>query len=89
MGIVVGIIIFLVVLGAAASLIERGAASRLLRPYIGLLLIAALIAGLGVIVGFLFSGLQGFFLITAKVIAVLACAGLCLHLVVMVARRWL
>jgi high-affinity Fe2+/Pb2+ permease len=89
MGIVVGIVIFLVVLGAAASLIERGAASRLLRPYIGLLLIAALIAGLGVSVGFLFSGLQDFFLITAKIIAVFACAGLCLHLIVIVAKRWL
>lgn len=89
MGIVVGIVVFLIVLGAAASLIERGAASRLLRPYIGLLLIAALVAGLGLIVGFLFSGLQDFFLVTAKIIAVLACSGLCLHLIVMVARRWL
>lgn len=89
MGIVVGIIVFLIVLGAAASLIERGAASRLLRPYIGLLLIAALVAGLGLIVGFLFSGLQDFFLVTAKIISVLACSGLCLHLIVMVARRWL
>lgn len=89
MGIVIGIVIFLIVLGAAASLIERGAASQLLRPYIGLLLIAALIAGLGVIVGFLFSDLEGFFLITAKIIAVLSCAGLCLHLIVMVAKRWL
>lgn len=89
MGIVVGIIVFLIVLGAAASLIERGAASRLLRPYIGLLLIAALVTGLGLIVGFLFSGLQDFFLVTAKIIAVLACSGLCLHLIVMVARRWL
>lgn len=61
MGIVVGIFVFLIVLGAAASLIERGATSRLLRPYIGLLLIVALIAGLGMIVGILFSGLQNFF----------------------------
>lgn len=89
MGIVVGIIVFLIVLGAAASLIERGATSRLLRPYIGLLLIAALIAGLGLVVGFLFSGLQDFFLITAKIIAVFAAAGLCLHLIIIVARRWL
>lgn len=89
MGIVVGIFVFLIVLGAAASLIERGATSRLLRPYIGLLLIAALIAGLGMIVGILFSGLQNFFLITSKIITVIACSGLCLHLIVMVAKRWL
>ncbi|MGQ7817257.1 hypothetical protein ACUTAH_16590 [Metapseudomonas furukawaii] len=92
MGIVVGIVIFLIVLialGALVSLVERGAASRLLRPYIGLLLIAALIAGLGVIVGFLFSDLQAFLLIVAKIIAVFACAGLCLHLIVMVTKRWL
>lgn len=89
MGVVVGIFIFLIVLGAAASLIERGATSRPLRPYIGLLLIATLIAGLGLVVGFLFSGLQDFFLITAKIIAVFAATGLCLHLIIIVAKHWL
>ncbi|WP_236201237.1 hypothetical protein [Pseudomonas pseudonitroreducens] len=89
MAIVVGIVIFLIALGALVSLIELGAASRLLRPYIGLLLIAALIAGLGVVVGVLFSDLQGFLLIVAKIIAVFACAGLCLQLIPMVAKRWL
>lgn len=89
MGIVVGIIISLIVLGVLFSLIERGAASRLLRPYIGLMLIAALIAGLGLAVDVLFNGLDDFFFFTAKIVAALACAGLCLHLIVVVAKRWL
>lgn len=61
MGILVGVVVFLILLGVAASLVERGSTSRLLRPYIGLLLIAVLIAGLGLIVGILFNGLQDFF----------------------------
>jgi len=89
MGVIVGVIVFLIALGALSSLIERGAASRLLRPYIGLLLIAALIAGLGFVLGFLFSGLQDFFFTIAKVVAVFAGVGLCLHLIVAVAKRWL
>lgn len=89
MAIVVSIVVFLIILGVLFNLIEHGAASRLLRPYIGLLLIAALIAGLGIVVGFLFSGLQSFFLIAAKIVAVFSCACLCLHLIVIVAKRWL
>ncbi|MCQ4295955.1 hypothetical protein NAU58_10235 [Pseudomonas stutzeri] len=89
MGIIVGIVVFLIALGVLSSLIERGAASQLLRPYIGLLLIAALIACLGVVVSFLFHDLQSFFFVTAKIVAVFACAGLCVHLIVVIVRRWL
>lgn len=89
MGVVVGVILFLIVLGAFFSLIERGTTSRLMRPYIGLLLIAALIAALGGVLGFLFRDLQGFFLIIAKVVAVFACVSLCIHLIFVIAKRWL
>jgi uncharacterized membrane protein len=89
MGVIVGIIVILIALGILSSLIERSVASRLLRPYIGLLLIAALIAALGVAVGTLFSGLDTFFFFISKIVAVLACADVCLHLIAVVARRWL
>jgi len=51
----------LVVLAVLAGLIERGAASRMLRPYIGLLLISGVIAGMGLLLGFLSSDVQGIF----------------------------
>jgi len=89
MGIIAGIVVFLILLGAIASLIERGATSRFLRPYIGLLLIAALIAGMGFVLGFLFSGLQDIFFTIAKFVTVFVCMALCLHLIFAVAKRWL
>lgn len=61
MGLIVGVVVFLVVLAVLAGLIERGAASRMLRPYIGLLLISGVIAGMGLLLGFLSSDVQGIF----------------------------
>lgn len=82
MVIVAQIVLSLTALGVAASPTVRGSTSRVLRPYISLLLNA----GLGMNVGSFFSGLQDFFLVTAKVISVLAYSGLHLHLTFMVAR---
>lgn len=89
MGVLVGVVVFFIVLAVLASLIERGAASRMLRPYIGLLLIAAVIAGIGVLLGFLSSDVQAFLFMTAKVLAVLVGVALCVHLIVTIAKRWL
>lgn len=89
MGIIVGIILFIILLGVIVNLVESSGASKLLRPYIGLLLIAVLIAAGGFVVGFLSSGIQGVFFTVAKIIAVLTCVALCLHLIVIVAKRWL
>jgi hypothetical protein len=89
MGVVVAIVAFLIVLGALSSLIERGAASGLLRPYLGLFLIAALIAGMGVLLGFLSRDVQAFFFMAAKGVAVSVGVALCLHLIVIVGKRWL
>ncbi|VVN34863.1 hypothetical protein PS662_05096 [Pseudomonas fluorescens] len=89
MGVLVGVVVFFIVLGALSSLIERGGTSRLLRPYIGLLLITALIAGMGLLLGFLSRDVQEFFFMAAKVVAVLVGVALCLHLIVTIARRWL
>ena len=89
MGVLAGVVVFFIVLGALSSLIERGGTSQLLRPYIGLLLITALIAGMGLLLGFLSRDVQEFFFMAAKVVAVLVGVALCLHLIVTIARRWL
>jgi hypothetical protein len=62
---------------------------RLLRPYIGMLLIAVLIMILGVVLNILFDGSQSTFNYIAKVIAVLNCSILCLHLIVIVGKKLL
>ena len=87
MGVVVGVVVFFIMLGALSSLIERGAAS--LRPYLGLFLIAALIAGMGLLLGLLSQDVQAFFFMAAKVMAVLVGVALCLHLIVSIGKRWL
>ncbi|KGE66686.1 MULTISPECIES: hypothetical protein [Pseudomonas] len=89
MGLIVGTVLVFVVLAVLASLIERGAASRMLRPYIGLLLISSVIAGMGLLLGFLSTDVQGFFYIAAKVLAVLVGVALCAHLIIIIAKRWL
>lgn len=89
MGIIIGIVILLVLIGVIASHIERGPTLKLLRPYFGLLLIAALVTGAGFVSGFLFSNLQNILFVAAKIIAVFTCLALCLHLIVITAKRWL
>ena len=89
MGLIVGVVGFLVVLAVLAGLIERGAASGMLRPYIGLLLISGVIAGMGLLLGFLSSDVQGIFFMAAKVLAVLVGVALCAHLIIVIAKRWL
>lgn len=89
MGVLVGVVVFFIVLAVLAGLIERDAASRMLRPYIGLLLIAAVIAGMGVLLGFLSRDVQALFFVVAKVVAVLVGVALCVHLIIVIAKRWL
>lgn len=89
MGFLVGVVLFFVALAVLGSLIERGAASRVLRPYIGFLLIAGVIAGMGLLLGFLSRDVQEFFYIVAKVLAVLVGVALCVHVIIIIAKRWL
>lgn len=86
MGVLVGVVVFFIVLAVLASLIEWDAASRMLRPYIGLLLIAAVIASMGVLLGFLSRDVQALFFVVAKVVAVLVGVALCLHLIIVIAK---
>lgn len=91
MGVIVGVVVFLIALGAVISLVEKsakGASSRVLRPYIGLLLIAGLIAGMGLVLGTMFRGVEEYFLIVAKGVAVFTGVILCLQLIVAIAKRF-
>ena len=90
-GIVVGVVVFLIALGAVLSIAEQGAKdanSRVIRPYVGLLLIAALIAGMGLVLGWIFRGIEDYFFIAAKGVAVFTGVILCLHLITVIAKRF-
>lgn len=91
MGVIVGVVLFLIALGAVISLVEngaKGANSRVLRPYIGLLLIAGLIAGMGLVLGTMFRGVEEYFFIVAKGVAVFTGVILCLQLIIAIAKRF-
>ncbi|MDE1193728.1 MAG: hypothetical protein PW896_00680 [Pseudomonas sp.] len=91
MGVIVGVVVFLIALGAVISLIEKGAkgaSSRVLRPYVGLLLIAGLIAGMGLVLGTMFRGVEDYFFIVAKGVAVFTGVILCLQLIIAIAKRF-
>lgn len=91
MGVIVGVVVFLIALGAVISLVEKGAkgaSSRVLRPYIGLLLIAGLIAGMGLVLGTMFRGVEDYFFIVAKGLAVFTGVILCMQLIIAIAKRF-
>jgi len=91
MGVIVGVFVFLIVLGAFISLVEKGAQGasyRLLRPYIGLLLIAGLIAGMGLVLGTMFRGVEDYLFVVAKGVAVFTGVVVCMKLIVAVAKRF-
>lgn len=88
MGFLLELLVGLFLLSALVGLLVQGANSKILAPYIGLLLIAALIAGMGLLTGMVFHGGQEYFLIAAKGLAVLAGVLLCLHLMRLVGKKF-
>lgn len=88
MGILLGGFIVLVLIGALISLLEKGIESNFLRPIIGLFIISALVAGLGLILSLVFSDIETWFFIVAKGIAVFAAVLLCLRLMGVVGQRF-
>lgn len=91
MGFIIGFFIFLGVVSVILNLVgsSLSLAFSLLRPYMAFLLIAGLIAVLGMVVDIIFSGAQDVFFFIAKVVAVLVGAALCLHLIYMIGKRFL
>jgi hypothetical protein len=88
MGFVVGVVLCFIALAVIVSLIEKGSSSKVIRPYIGAMLIAALIAGMGLVLGLIFHGVEEYFLIAAKVVAVFTGVVLCLQLVGVVSKKF-
>lgn len=86
MGFIVGVVVLLV---AAALLAGSVRDSRLLRPYIGLFIIAALMAVAAAAVSSLFNSLGAWLMIGAKLVAVVSCVALCVHLAIIVGKRTL
>lgn len=91
-----GFIIFIIVIffiliwvvSAAFNLVVSriGPAWKMLRPYIFFWLIAGLVAAFGLVVDVLFGGAWDVFFFLAKVVAVLAAAVLCLHLIYVIGK---
>lgn len=88
MGFVVGIVLCFILLIAVISVIEKSASSKVMRPYVGALLIAALIAGMGLVLGLVFRGVEEYFLIAAKGVAVFTGVILCLQLMGVVGKKF-
>ena len=94
MGLIVGVLVLVVAAllltgSLRKSTVKTSQNHKVLRPYIGLFLIAGLVAVASLAVGALFSQAGEWMLIIAKVIAVIACVSLCVHLAVIVAKHTL
>lgn len=89
MGLIIGAAVVLILLGALLYLIDKGARSRWLRPYIGLALIGLLIAGMGLLVGLVSDEVEGYFLFVAKAVIAVTGVMLCLRLIGLVAKRYI
>jgi hypothetical protein len=66
---------------------SKGVSSRVIGPYIGLLLIAALIAVMGLMLVWMFRGIEDYFLLTAKGVSIFTGVILCLHLIAVIAKQ--
>jgi hypothetical protein len=91
MGLIVGVFLFLIILGAFVNLVEKGvqgASSKVLRPYVGLLLISSLIAGMGLVLSLIFHGIEDYFFIVAKGVAVFTGVVLCLQFISVIAKSF-
>jgi hypothetical protein len=89
MGLIIGAAVLLILLGALLYLVDKGARSRWLRPYIGLMLIGLLIAGMGLLAGLISDEIEGYFLFVAKAVIAVTGVLLGLRLIRMVAKRYI
>jgi hypothetical protein len=89
MGLIIGAAVILIVLGALLYLVDKGAKSRWLRPYLGLALIGLLIAGMGWLLGLVSDEIEGYFMLVAKAVIAVTGVMLCLRLIGLVAKRYI
>lgn len=93
MGFIIGVIVLLVAASLLTGSLKKASVqtprTKVLRPYLGLFAIAGLVAVASYAVGALFDQVGAWMLLLAKVIAVIACVSLCVHLAVIVAKNML
>ncbi|MCD5994296.1 hypothetical protein KDX38_12290 [Pseudomonas sp. CDFA 602] len=89
MGLMIGVAVLLILLGAFLYLLDKGARTRWLRPYIGLALIGLLIAGMGLLVGLISDEVEGYFLLVAKIVIAATGIMFCLRLIMLIAKRFI
>jgi len=89
MGLIIGVAVLLILLGAFLYLLDKGARTRWLRPYIGLALIGLLIAGMGLLVGLISDEVEGYFLLVAKIVIAATGIMFCLRLIMLIAKRFI
>ena len=88
MGVVIKLVVFLCLLWAAFGAFKTVFESPLLKPYCGIFLIAGLIGLLGAIIEWLFNAGGDYLFIVAKGLAILGAAGLCVQLIIRVAKHF-
>lgn len=84
MGIVIGVIVLLVCGYLLAAALQR---AEMIRPYLGLFLVAGLFAAAAQVWGVEAGDTGEWLMLAAKLLALLGCLALCLHLGLVVARR--
>lgn len=84
MGIVVGILVLLVTGYLLAAALQKAA---MLKPYVGLFLIAGLMAIAALALDSQFGTWGDWVLLAAKLLAIFSCVAMCVHLAVLVAKR--
>lgn len=89
MGFIIGVAVLVALVGTLLYLLDKGARSRWLRPYIGLVLIGLLIAGMGLLLGLISDEIEGYFLFVAKAVIAVTGAVLCLRLIGLIAKRYI
>ncbi|QQQ51227.1 hypothetical protein JJQ97_02950 [Pseudomonas syringae] len=89
MGFIIGLSVLLILIGTVLYLFDKGAQTRWLRPYIGLMLIGLLIGGMGLLVGLVSDEIEVYFLLVAKWVIAVTGIMFCLRLIVLIAKRFI
>ena len=89
MGFIIGVSVLLILIGTVLYLFDKGAQTRWLRPYIGLMLIGLLIGGMGLLVGLVSDEIEVYFLLVAKWVIAVTGIRFCLRLIVLIAKRFI
>lgn len=85
--IILGFIVLVVIFGIIGAIKDR-LDTREWRPFIGIFLIAGMIAVLGLVVQLIFPGSADIFLLVAKWVAVAGAFAMCIKIIVVIAKAF-